>query len=38
MVGQFLLEVNRKDGLAGLRRAAAAVVKTGRNAVVLFRH
>jgi hypothetical protein len=38
MVGQFSLEVNRKDEPAVRRRAAAAVVKTGRNAGVLFRH
>jgi hypothetical protein len=38
MVGHLSLEVNRKDKPGIRRRAAAAVVKIGRNAGVLFRH
>jgi hypothetical protein len=38
MVGQFSVEVNRKDEPSLLPGAAAAVVKTGKNAGVLFRH
>jgi hypothetical protein len=38
MVGQFSLEVNRKDEPAVPPEAAADVVKTGRNAGVLSRH
>jgi hypothetical protein len=38
MVGQFSLEVNRKDEPAVRRRPLLPFVKTGRNAGVLFRH